>query len=524
MDLQETMRELESLGSEQTRKTLLRHGAPEPLFGVKLGDLEKLRKRIKTNAGLAEALWDTGNADARMLATMVADAAAMSWEHLDAWARALNWHSLVDVFTNNVALRSPHARKAVETWASLPGEMQGRAGWQLLAALATKTEQLADDELSTWLPRIEQGIHSAQNRVRESMNSALIAIGGRGGALRDTALEVAKRIGKVEVDHGDTACETPDAAEYIERIVARRDGGVAKATALAKNAVDSVKGMAAKASAGAQNVASGAKSAVASAKNVMAEARSVVSSAQDAVSDVAKKAAEGAKNVVAQTRNAPTGAKTNAAVGAAKKALTRVKQTGAAKTVLTSVKQTGAAKTLLTSAKQNGAAKKVLTGAKQNGAEGKASTGTKQARMETTSATSAKRTGAEGRAATSAKRAATTGGASTSAKGNGAAGKTPMSARKAGAAGKASVSAKKRGPVEGSPVGAKNGAAKKASPAVARKSAAKGGAPVTAKRATVKRAAPAPKRATAKRANPAAANKTTSTRRKTGAKSARPRT
>ncbi|WP_164015448.1 DNA alkylation repair protein [Pyxidicoccus trucidator] len=495
MDLQETMRELESLGSEQTRKTFLRHGAPGPLFGVKLGDLEKLRKRIKTNAGLAEALWDTGNADARMLATLVADAASMSWEHLDAWARALDWHTLVDVFINNVALRSQHARKAVETWAPLSGEMQSRAGWQLLAALATKTEQLADDELSVWLPRIEQGIHSAQNRVRESMNSALIAIGGRGGALRDTALEVAKRIGKVEVDHGDTACETPDAAEYIERIIARREGGVAKATALAKNAVDSVKGMAAKATAGAQNVASGAMSAVASAKNVMAEARSVVSSAQDAVSDVAKKAAAGAKNVVANARNVPTGAKT---AGVAKKAAAGAKAAGAAKKAAASAKQNGAAGTSQAVAKKSSAAGKAQTSAKQNGADGKSQM---------------------------------------SAKKNGAAGKVPTSAKKAGAAGKASLSAKKKGPSEGSPAGVKKkGAAKKASPArkaavtkrapaVARKAAAKRGAPAPVKRATVKRAAPAPKRASAKKATPTSAKKTTSTQSRTGAKkSARPRT
>ncbi|MCY1019805.1 DNA alkylation repair protein [Pyxidicoccus sp. MSG2] len=325
MDLQETMRELESLGSEQTRKTFLRHGASEPLFGVKFGDLEKLRKRIRTNAGLAEALWDTGNADARMLATMVADAAAMSWEHLNAWAQAINWHSLVDVFVSNVALRSPHFRTAVETWTAQAGELQSRAGWQLLAALATKTTNLVDAELAPWLPRIEQGIHTAQNRVREAMNTALIAIGGRGGPLRETALEVAKRIGKVEVDHGDTACETPDAAEYIERIRARKEGGMAKAAAVAKNAVDSVKDMAAK----AQGVASsGAMNAVANAKNVMAGARSVVSSAQGVVSAVAKKAAAGARNVVSGTaRKAPSGVKT----AAAKKAPARAKKNGAAK-------------------------------------------------------------------------------------------------------------------------------------------------------------------------------------------------
>src|SRR5690606_35126803 len=44
-----------------------------------------------------------------------------------------------------------------------------------------------------------------------------ISIGGRNAALRKAALAAAKRIGPVEVDHGDTACKTPDAAAYLDK-------------------------------------------------------------------------------------------------------------------------------------------------------------------------------------------------------------------------------------------------------------------------------------------------------------------
>jgi hypothetical protein len=54
------------------------------------------------------------------------------------------------------------------------------------------------------------------------MNMALIAIGVRSAGLRKLALAAAKRIGKVEVDHGDTSCKTPDAAAYIAKTVDHR--------------------------------------------------------------------------------------------------------------------------------------------------------------------------------------------------------------------------------------------------------------------------------------------------------------
>ena len=56
-----------------------------------------------------------------------------------------------------------------------------------------------------------------------AMNTALINIGVRNEALRERALAAAERIGAVEVDHGQTACETPDAVEYIHKTVAYRE-------------------------------------------------------------------------------------------------------------------------------------------------------------------------------------------------------------------------------------------------------------------------------------------------------------
>ena len=54
------------------------------------------------------------------------------------------------------------------------------------------------------------------------MNGELISIGAFKPALRKRAIEAAKRIGKVEVDHGETSCKTPDEAPYIEKASKRK--------------------------------------------------------------------------------------------------------------------------------------------------------------------------------------------------------------------------------------------------------------------------------------------------------------
>jgi hypothetical protein len=56
------------------------------------------------------------------------------------------------------------------------------------------------------------------------MNGALIAIGVRNAALRAEAEAVAAKIGRVEVDHGETGCVTPEAIPYIARAWGRKKG------------------------------------------------------------------------------------------------------------------------------------------------------------------------------------------------------------------------------------------------------------------------------------------------------------
>ena len=58
--------------------------------------------------------------------------------------------------------------------------------------------------------------------MRDAMNDAIIGIGLRGGVCTKAALATAKRVGNVEVDHGETGCKTPDAAAYIRKVVERQ--------------------------------------------------------------------------------------------------------------------------------------------------------------------------------------------------------------------------------------------------------------------------------------------------------------
>jgi len=220
MTADETLAELKALGTEQTRKTYRRHGAAEPLFGVNYGPLGKLAKKIKSDHELAVALWESGVHEARVLATTIADPARLDSKTLSAWLAGLNSDPIAGAFAD-AAARAPRAGANAEKWIRSKREWTALAGWCVLSRLA-RAGELGDEFFAPYIPTIERDIHAAKNRVRYAMNGALIAIGARSAAMRKPALEAAARIGKVEVDHGDTDCKTPDAVEYIKKIVAHQ--------------------------------------------------------------------------------------------------------------------------------------------------------------------------------------------------------------------------------------------------------------------------------------------------------------
>lgn len=220
MILSEVMQQLEARGTEQNRKVYPRHGVREPMFGVSYADLGAMAKQIRQDHSLALALWETGNHDARVLATMIADPVQVDGGLLDRWRASLDNYVLTDALSK-LAARASLPLDTLDAWCASDHEWTASLGWNLVGQQAMNDSLLGDDYFATRLATIEREIHNRVNRVRHTMNGALIAIGMRNENLKALALAAAQRIGPVMVDHGETGCRTPDAAEYIQRAAAR---------------------------------------------------------------------------------------------------------------------------------------------------------------------------------------------------------------------------------------------------------------------------------------------------------------
>lgn len=192
----EVLQELEALGDDGYRERMAGFAITyEKAFGVAVGELRKLSKRLGRDHALAQALWDTRWYEARLLAGMVDDPKLVTPEQMDAWRSEFDSWAVTDTLCFDLFDRTPHALAKVDEWVALEGEFDKRAGFVLLACVALHRKELPDDVFLERLPLVEGAATDPRNFVKKGVNWALRAIGSRKSpVLKAAALDCAARL------------------------------------------------------------------------------------------------------------------------------------------------------------------------------------------------------------------------------------------------------------------------------------------------------------------------------------------
>jgi 3-methyladenine DNA glycosylase AlkD len=230
MTFDEVMTQLRAMGTEQTRKTLLRHGAPESILGVKVGDMKTIVKRVKKDHKLALALFDTNVPDAMYLAGLICDDEAMTKRDLQRWVKAAEWRMVGEYTVPWAASESAFGRELALEWIESRTPHVAAAGWATLSCLVSikPDTELDLPGMRKLLQRVVKEAATAPNRVKSTMNGFVIAVGSYVESLHAAAIDAAKKIGKVDVDVGDSDCKVPDAIECIAKVRNRYNGAAPK--------------------------------------------------------------------------------------------------------------------------------------------------------------------------------------------------------------------------------------------------------------------------------------------------------
>jgi 3-methyladenine DNA glycosylase AlkD len=221
MTVNEILTRLKSLGDDARRAHNAMAGVPDNQFGVKLGDIRAMAKKIKTDHELALNLWDTGNVEGQLLATLIIQPKSLSADELDKLTRSTTCAQVAAWLNSYVVARHPETEALPEKWMKAKDRWAARAGWSLTASRVNKG---SDDglDLPALLDRIEQEMPKAMPEVQWTMNNTLGAIGILDPKLRKRAIAIGEKIGLYRDWPVSKGCTPPYVPVWVDFMVKRQ--------------------------------------------------------------------------------------------------------------------------------------------------------------------------------------------------------------------------------------------------------------------------------------------------------------
>ncbi len=220
MTLQDTLTQLEALGTETVRAHNRKNGAVDKQFGVRLGDIRKLAMRSNGNHELALALWKTGNIDARLLAILLIKPKDLSADEMDRMVRSASFAQVADWLNSYVVKKHPDKETLRQKWMAAADPWAARAGWSLTSERIGKSPNGLD--LPALLERIESAMGDAPPEVQWTMNFCLAGIGIHFPKYRTRAIAVGDALGVYRDYPVSKGCTSPFAPIWINEMVRRQ--------------------------------------------------------------------------------------------------------------------------------------------------------------------------------------------------------------------------------------------------------------------------------------------------------------
>jgi 3-methyladenine DNA glycosylase AlkD len=197
--VEEVLEKLRAKAQPDQLEGMARYGMTvEKRLGIKIPELRRLARQIGRDHQLALALWETGVAEAMILASMIDRPEEVSEAQMEAWVVDFDSWDVCDQVCMNLFEKTPLAWGKIREWAEREEEFVKRAAFALIACLAWHDKKADDEAFIELIPVIKAGATDGRNYVKKGVSWALRHIGKRNLALNKAAIHAAEALGEMD--------------------------------------------------------------------------------------------------------------------------------------------------------------------------------------------------------------------------------------------------------------------------------------------------------------------------------------
>jgi len=199
MKVEEILNDLKTMANTKVVASMAKFGINSyNALGISIPQLRKIAKKIGKDHLLAQALWDSGIHEARILASFIDDPQLVTEQQMEEWVKQFDSWDVCDQVCGNLFDKTNYAYSKAHEWSKNEREFIKRAGFVLMADLAIHDKDANDDDFIRFLEVIKENSTDERNFVKKAVNWALRQIGKRNIVLNKKAIDTAKEIQKIE--------------------------------------------------------------------------------------------------------------------------------------------------------------------------------------------------------------------------------------------------------------------------------------------------------------------------------------
>lgn len=167
-------------------------------LGVSVPDMRKIAKDTGKNHELALMLYDTGIAEAKMMASMIDIPDQVTEDQMEKWVVQFDSWDVCDQVCMNLFDKVSFVENKIREWSKREEEYVKRAAFALIACVAWHKKEETDDYFIQFLSVIKEGSIDNRNYVKKAVSWALRHIGKRNLNLNKIAIKTAEEIKKID--------------------------------------------------------------------------------------------------------------------------------------------------------------------------------------------------------------------------------------------------------------------------------------------------------------------------------------
>lgn len=191
--------ELQSMGNKKFKEGLNRFGINSSnSYGIRMPDLRAFAKTIGKNHEMALQLWDTGQHESMILATLIAEKEKVTEEEMEYWVKSFNSWDVCDQCIGNLLDKTPWAYEKAIEWSKREKEFEKRAGFAMMSMLAVHDKKAPNTSFTNFFPYLLKECTDNRNFVKKAVNWAIRQIGKRNTTLNTKAIELCNEIQEID--------------------------------------------------------------------------------------------------------------------------------------------------------------------------------------------------------------------------------------------------------------------------------------------------------------------------------------